>query len=322
MKSLPYLSLLLVLLLAACQKEEEPIVNTNSDTLIRFKLRFDPNQERLNNIGQVVGIPAGHAAQSPVFNSMSLHYIEFVPTKFTMVGDGAVVYEGASQIAQGSSSFDRAIDFERAVLGKEGEIMLEVPLNQLSPGTYEYLRTSVTYQNADVRFNLKNLPAPLPASLDNQLGTIAGFIGFNTYISQHQVKNQTLAVNADKAQGFWAFEPQLDAPYQDLYTNYVNATGLESGQAPEGSTTVVNLLQAFGVSLPQGSCIVTGQLDEPLVITGNETADLEVSLSFSINQSFEWVDQNSNGAWDMDIGNQQIEPVVDMGLRGLKVRVD
>ncbi len=62
---------------------------------------------------------------------------------------------------------------------------------------------------------------------------------------------------------------------------------------------ISNLLEAFGVTLPQGSCIVTGKLTEPLVITGEETKDLRVTLSFSVNQSFEWIDANGNGEWDM-----------------------
>ncbi|MEM8908507.1 MAG: hypothetical protein AAGD05_11720 [Bacteroidota bacterium] len=253
---------------------------------------------------------------------MSVHYIEFVPNQFTFVGDGAVVYEGPTQTAAAGSDFDRAIIWEEAVNSGADQPFLEIPIDRLPPGTYQYLRASVTYQNANVRFNIINLPAPLPSSLIDQTGTLAGFIGFNTYIQQHQVFSRSLTVNADKIQGFWAFEPQLDAPYQDLYLQWVNTNGIESGQAPPGSTTVVNPLEAFGVELPQGSCIVTGQLAEPLIITGQETEDLKVTLSFSVNNSFEWVDLNNNGAWDLDASGANLERPVDMGLRGLRVIVE
>lgn len=164
--------------------------------------------------------------------------------------------------------------------------------------------------------------APFPNDLDNQLGTLAGFIGFNTYISDFMIKNKSVTVDEDKVQGFWGFEVQLDEPYQSYYIQYANPSGVTTGQSPNGATTVVNILEQFGVTLPQGSCIVTGQLDEPLVITGNETENIDVTLSFSVNNSFEWVDDNGNGEWDWDVQAGTIEQVVDMGLRGLKVIVD
>jgi hypothetical protein len=57
---------------------------------------------------------------------------------------------------------------------------------------------------------------------------------------------------------------------------------------------------------------VTGNFAEPLVITGSETEDIVVTLSLSSNQSFEWIDTNSNGIFE-----PEFEQVVDMGLRGL-----
>lgn len=64
--------------------------------------------------------------------------------------------------------------------------------------------------------------------------------------------------------------------------------------------------------------MVTGKFDTPLIITGKETEDLTVTLSFSVNQSFEWIDDNSNGQLDIYAdGVTPIEKIVDMGLRGL-----
>ena len=62
---------------------------------------------------------------------------------------------------------------------------------------------------------------------------------------------------------------------------------------------------------------MTGRLTEPLVITGNESADesadvLDV-LAFSINGSFEWEEVNMDGKFEPGAG----EPITDMGLRGL-----
>ncbi len=39
-----------------------------TETKINFVFRFDSTQERLNNFGVPAGVPAGNAAQSPIFN--------------------------------------------------------------------------------------------------------------------------------------------------------------------------------------------------------------------------------------------------------------
>lgn len=61
---------------------------------------------------------------------------------------------------------------------------------------------------------------------------------------------------------------------------------------------------------------MTGPFATPLTLTGNETEDIEVALSFSTNQSFEWSDANGNGQYD-----SPNDIPVDMGLRGLKAIV-
>lgn len=309
------LSLSILISVIACQKEETPVQNT--DAKMAFQFAFDKDQIRLNNFGDANSIPSNHASQSPDFNRMSVHYIELVPTKFTPIRDGAVVYEGKTQTAEAGSSFEKAIVWEEAIISGPWLPFLEIPISDIPPGIYQYLRASVTYQNANIRFNIINLPAPLPPNLLDQQGTLAGFIGFNTHIKTHQVLEKSVEVNADRTQGFWAFEPQLEEPYQAIYLQFANPDGIKSGQAPAG-----NPLQQFGIELPQGSCIVTGELSEPLVITGNETAPIKLTLSFSVNNSFAWVDSNNNGEWDLDLSSQNIEQPVDMGLRGLMVEVD
>jgi hypothetical protein len=104
-------------------------------------------------------------------------------------------------------------------------------------------------------------------------------------------------VNANRKQGYWA----------------LSVAGLPfSGQAPEGATTVPNPL-ATTSPIPAGSCVVTGKFAEKLVITGNETHDVVVTLSLSVNNSFEWQEVNADGKFEPNAG----ENVVDMGLRGL-----
>jgi hypothetical protein len=40
-------------------------------------------------------------------------------------------------------------------------------------------------------------------------------------------------------------------------------------------------------------------------------------MSLSTNNSFEWVDSDGNGRWDVNTSTMTIDTVVDMGLRGL-----
>lgn len=282
----------------SCKKEN------NSTTDLQFQFRFDDTQQRLNNIGQPAPIPAGNAAQTPEFREMSVHYVELAPNALTALGAGAIVYH-AEETSQGGET---AVNFDKAAKAGQNQVFTKISLKDVPPGTYEWVRASVTYQNYDVRFNINNIPSL--GNLSNQKGTVASFVGFNTYLTTVKPREKTLTVNDDKKQGFWAFETQLSDTYASLNHIY-------SGEAPAGATTVVNPLFASS-PIPAGSCVVTGKFAQPLVITGSETEHILVTLSFSINNSFEWQDTNGNGQLDFyGDGVTQPEKIVDMGLRGL-----
>lgn len=119
------------------------------------------------------------------------------------------------------------------------------------------------------------------------------------YITDVLVKEKNLSVNANREQGFWAFE---------------SIAGVQSDQAPAGSTTVPNPLMSTS-SIPAGSSVVTGQFAQALEIDGEETEDISIEMSLSANNSFEWQDSNENSRWD--VNNSAPEPVVDMDLCGL-----
>lgn len=302
MKQLPLL-ILLGLFFASCntQSDEEP---SPDGPKIRFQFEFDDSQPRLGNLGTPATIPAGNAAQTPDFHELSVHVIDLTPNRFTPYGDGFLVYKGAETTKGGAN----AIDFDEAIIESAGNVFKEISIKDVPVGTYEFARVSVAYQSYDVKFNINNIP--VIGDLTNQTATVASFLGFNNYVSSIQVKEQSLEVNDDKLQGFWAFETTLSEPYQDYNDLY-------SGEAPAGATTVVNPL-AGDSDIPAGSCVVTGEFAEPLIITGNETEDILVTLSFSINNSFEWKDNDGNGQFDFYSDNPaQNDQVVDMGLRGL-----
>ncbi len=284
----------------SCKKDDATTPTTTSNLIFKFK--FDPTQVRLNNIGAVSTIPAGNAAQNPTMNKMSAHYVELTPTAFTAIGSGAVVYKAPETTTGGSP----AIDFSKSAFAGNNETFFSVPIKDIAVGDYEYLRISLAYQNLDVSFHLDTVINATTISQDFP-ATIAGFIGFNTYINSFTIKNSSVMVNANKLQGYWGAEVSgtiLGFPFSNTQT----------GQAPANATTVVNPIFATS-PVPQGSCLVTGAFagGTKLHITGTETKDIVVVVSLSTNKSFEWTDTNANGKWDVTKG----ERVVDMGLRGM-----
>ena len=277
-----FLILVSVFSFFSCEDEDDTV---NEPYLI-VKFQFDPNQVRLNNLGQPATIPPGHAAQSPDFSKISAHYFELAPTAYTQLGDGAILYHADETTAGGTV----AIDFSKAVVVGEGEAFLKIPLSQVAQGNYEYVRVSLAYQeyNISVRNN----------GADYQ-GKLASFVGYNNYITTQTLGNNSFPVNGNRLQGYWAFALN-DLPYAS------------SGQAPAGATTVPNPIAATS-PIPAGSCVVTGKFAQNLIINGSETRDVVITLSLSTNNSFEWQEVTADGKYEPSIG----ENVVDMGLRGL-----
>ena len=131
-------------LLTSCQKD----TNITTEAKLVFKFRFDSTQARLDNIGQPKSITAGNAAQSPRFNKMSVHYLELAPTALTALGTGVILYHAPETTTGGST----AIDFEKSSFAGNNETFYSIPLKNITPGEYEWLRLSLSYQNFDVKF--------------------------------------------------------------------------------------------------------------------------------------------------------------------------
>lgn len=294
-----------ILLFNACKKDKDEAPSTpaaNTPSLI-FKFKFDSTQVRLDDVGNPSTIPAGNAAQSPKFNLMSQHYIELAGD-FDSVGKGKVLYVGTNTTAGGAS----AIDYTLATQTGEGAVFFSKPLSQITPGSYKWLRVSLAYQNYNITYKDTNLTSPN----DLGIGTIASFIGFKTYVTSYKINGRTYVPSAgaggpgNHAQGYWGFETTVSG---------INFFG--DGQSA-GTTTVPNPLFATS-PIPAGSCLVTGQFvnssmaNSPLVITGSETSDIVITVSLSINKSFEWSEVIADGYFQPQKG----ETVVDMGIRGL-----
>jgi hypothetical protein len=230
---------------------------------------------------------------------MSAHYIELAKGDSTAVGAGAVLYRAEETTCGGSN----AIVFCKSIVAKEGDVFFSIPISQVTAGSYKWIRISLAYQNYDIKIQ--------DVSAGKLTATIASFVGFNTYVTKYKMKNAVMTPTAgggpgNHSQGYWG-----------LYTK-VGTTELPfDGQSAK--TTVVN--PNFLLSpIPAGSCLVTGQFyknsmsaNQPLVITGNETSDIIITISLSTNKSFEWLDTNPDGLFQPAAG----ETVVDMGLRGV-----
>jgi hypothetical protein len=294
--------LLATIILASCHKENSAPDQTPQ---LIFKFKFDSTQARLNNIGQAAAMVSGHAGISPVFNSMSAHYIELAPTATTALGTGKVLYKATETSAGGNA----AIDFNKATFAKQGETFFAIPLKDVAPDDYEWLRLSLAYQNYDIWCYIDTTIAGIHIQQEFP-ATFASFIGFNTFIKTYKIKKQSVEVNANKRQGYWGFEA---APVVAGITYPLTLTG----EAPVGATTVVNPL--FNSSpIPAGSCVVTAAFAPgKLTITGNEKKDIVIEVSLSTNKSFEWIDVIPDGRWQP----AKHESVVDMGIRGMIPKV-
>ncbi|MES2762951.1 MAG: hypothetical protein V4677_12130 [Bacteroidota bacterium] len=290
---------------------------TGSGPRLIFKFKFDSTQARLDNFGNPSTVASGNSAYSPKFNQMAAHYLELAPGDLTAVGGGQVLYHAPETSAGGSN----AIQFSKSVVVKENVVFFSAPINQITPGTYKWLRLSLSYQNYDIPYKANALPG-------NHIGTgtVASFLGFKTYVPKYKIKDKDFVPSipapvggphVNHPQGYWGFETYV--PGYPTNNGYWVADGQSSG-----ATTVVNP-NFTNSPIPAGSCLVTAQFanatgssNQVLTITGTETADIIVTVSLSTNKSFEFVDPNGDGYYQPENLN---EWPVDMGIRGMIPKV-
>ncbi|MFN8284892.1 MAG: hypothetical protein U0U67_16840 [Chitinophagales bacterium] len=304
MKKLLFFLAAIALFTISCKK-----TNTTEYTgpKLIFKFKFDSTQERLDNLARPSTIPVGNAAQSPVFKSMSAHFIQIAEDSLSPLTTN-VLYRNAEVTTGGAN----AIDFSKSIIKSEGEEFYSVPLKNLSIGTYKWLRISLAYQNYDVKmiYRRNDINGNVPFSFDAE---VVSFLGFNTYVKSYTVKGQTVNVNGNLLQGSGAVKA-----YNVPFVGTLDAT---TWSAPANQrTTVVNPFAA-ALGIPPGSCLVTGKFSQSITITGTETKDIIVTVSLSTNKSFEWKDKRADGLYEPVDGNNSNAPldsVVDMGIRGIK----
>lgn len=280
-----------------------------SEAKLIFRYRFDSTQQRLNSMGVPSSLASGYAAQSPTVKRMGVHYVELSPDVNTPFGQGEVLFRGPETNTGGES----AIDFDQASYFRNHEVFFAIPLQDIPPGEYEWLRIEPTGMDfsvnchIDTTFTIINDTSQIVKVIDqDQAGILASFIGYDTYINTLTLNSQTLTVDSNRKQGFWAFETTISGEgFSEIYTS--------TGQSFPGGTTVVNPIHDSS-PVPEGSGVITAAFAPgKLVITGNETENIIVEVALSTNQSFEWKEIIANGKWDP----WKSEPVVDMGIRGM-----
>jgi hypothetical protein len=255
---------------------------------LRILLDVDPDQVRLDNFGEPAPEPpTGHAATDPDFLLIGAHSAELVPNEFTLLGAGVQLFD--------SPHMQGAVDFGQLPVVAPGEELASVSLSELEPGTYEFLRVSVSFQQYRVTghadFGGMEISTPVE---------VASFVEGSTYIDSYEIGDDLVQVGGVRDQGYYG-----------AWSQY---TGVMEGQAPVGATTVPNPLDATS-PIPVGSCVVTASFEPPLVLGGDEQGDLTLAVTLSSNRSFEWID-DGDGKWQ-----PFAEQVVDMGLRGMTVVV-
>jgi hypothetical protein len=293
---------ILVSILLTLSNCKDPNFSEDPSLVISFK--FDTTQTRLDNVGNPATIDAANAAQSPEFKTLGIHYIELVPTMYTALGAGAVIYKTTETTTGG----DNAIDFAVETMVDAINNTIKIPLKDIKAGTYQYIRISLGYQlyNISARgdlssFGLGNVDFPI---------NLSSFLGFNSFIKSHKVKDSTFVINGNKKQGFWLGE---------IHTNFGTYPYHATLQGQNAQTTVTNPLFATS-PIPAGSCVVTSDFSAAsLTIDPNGTTSKNISVSVSINKSFEWKDNIKNGKWDV---YPTAEPVVDMGVRGIVTKIN
>ncbi|HQQ93279.1 MAG TPA: hypothetical protein PLQ93_01890 [Bacteroidia bacterium] len=325
-RQLPLIFLISLLgLLMACQKKDvleakDPVQADTSTKLICpgctfpdtvwhasgigakliFRLNFDSSLTRLNSLGQPGAVSGNLGAQSPIVKRAIINYIELMPESNSEPGKGVLLYSSPETSCGGLL----ASNFCEGISVRNHEVVFSHSFQNISPGTYKWLRISVLYTELDLGVH--------SVSSGNTRASFGGFCGNRTYLSQlslaGSVLTPSLGGTGNRNMGYWIYRSEV--------------LGLEQkfdGQL--SAITQVNPDPAFqngmGQSYTCGEFYNLGSNSpKPLTITGTENQDHEISLDISTNKSFEWIEKTYDGRFQPEIGEQ----VVDFGLRGLRPR--
>ena len=128
-------------------------------------------------------------------------------------------------------------------------------------------------------------------------GTVASFIGFDSYIQSYKIKTKEVVLNANRKQGYWGFETTVSAGGFTMEDTLYGAGTSRCHNCTEPDLFHISHTTRFVCCY---RCFLPGKL----TITGNETKDIVVQVALSTNKSFEWIDRIADGKWEPGKGNR------------------
>ncbi len=285
------------LFLGACEKEK--VIKEKALPIpphLIFVINTDSSIFRLDSIGQIALLPAGHRAQSPRMNKFFVHYIELA-RDFDSLGQGKVIFKADETTAGGNPS----IDFSKAVLTANNQMAFSLPLTKIPLGTYKWLRLGVAYQNFDIK---------IKQGASHGVATYGSFLSSSVFVNTCKLKTLSLSPTAGAGNigcGYYMIEQRVGG----------NISGAE-GKLTDTLITQVNPMPYSPV--PKGKGIITcafgsalGQL-MPLTIDWNSSKNLVIRIKLSTNQSFEWKESGNDNWFEPDAG----DTLKDIGFRGME----
>ena len=314
---------------------------TNERYLI-LKVKFDPTSAPLNDSGFLYATPVGNGALTPTYNSMAPAYIELAPDLGTP--DSTVPYKSDFKYTLFSSenatdNFGHSgVRYTSLQITKDGEAMVSIPLNTITPGTYRFLRLAVAYQNFDILYKLDSTVSnlyhngtlyPSASFYGMYHASISAFSDSTFFDNGFTVSNYTvnnMPPKTVKKSGFYGFETQLGT--NSFYYPLEKTSTLQVAD----SVASVNTIYAK-VKTPKNASVFTAPfytinfknytqdtIMTPLVITGGETESIIIDCTMITKNSFEWKNDNGNGVWDAysNKPGAKNEGVYNFGFRGMK----
>jgi hypothetical protein len=287
------------------------------DPFLRLRVNFDTQGERFDANGELAEVPEGRAAYTPEMRELRISSIELVPDENTPVGQGVMLYEAATRVVFG----EEITELDQTISTAGGIVANRFNFQDIPAGTYPYVRVglaSAKYQlNYDLHYHVKDstdtdsIPPDftVPVELTQLSGGMAVLYS-DAWVNTLTPFNITLDINQQKRQGYYAFETSFTSSFELGNNVYVDSL---FNTIP----TLPNPISATAPT-PESSGIITGVFDTPLEVTGQESEDVLVDLTFSTNQAFEWVDPNNDGRWDVWILAETWERISDFGLRSLE----
>jgi len=277
-KSYIIVFLFFVFLIIACVKEnDQQGMPLPKLSQLKMILKFDSTQVRLDNYGNIAIIPTGHEAQSPLSYSVSIKQIE-------LLRDSSADYYAGANYFYNSSATQQ--------LAHEGIAFDEYISSHDAPGTFKWIRVYFGLQNFRIRCKVNGNVVE---------GSLLSFLKPVNNENEYLINDSTIINDSTMNKGQWFLE--LDGGISPILAGQVQ---------PESAISQPNSLH-YSWPAPSDLYVVTCPIN-PILSIGRPYYDT-VTLSISINKSFEWVEHSDPDYFEPLNG----DTIVDFGIRGVQI---